>query len=106
MAVVDTSAPTMDTDDRFGLPLYSVPEAAGYLGVPTSTFATWAYGYVRKPPGRSEVRGDPLVAAIRAETVGAAAIPFRGVGRGHDARADPAGRRRPPADPAGARPAA
>lgn len=72
----------MDTDDRFGLPLYSVPEAAGCLGVPMSTFATWAYGYVRKPPGRSEVRGDPLVAAIRAETVGAAAIPFVGLAEG------------------------
>jgi uncharacterized protein (DUF433 family) len=82
VTVVDTSAATIDLDDRFGLPLYSVPEAAGYLGVPTSTFAAWAYGYVRKPPGRSEVRGDPLVAAIRPDTVGAAAIPFVGLAEG------------------------
>lgn len=31
--------------DRFRTPLYTVREAARYLDVPVSTFATWAHGY-------------------------------------------------------------
>lgn len=29
--------------DRFDTPLYTVPEAARYLDVPTSTLASWAW---------------------------------------------------------------
>jgi len=43
-----------ETNDemRFSAPLYTVAEAARFLGVPTSTLSTWAKGYVRRPPGR------------------------------------------------------
>jgi uncharacterized protein (DUF433 family) len=68
--------------DRFRVPLYSVPEAAHYLGVPTSTFSTWAYGYVRRPPGRPEVSGAPVVTALRAQQPDAATIPFVGLAEG------------------------
>ena len=34
---------------RFSAPLYTVAEAARFLGVPTSTLSTWAKGYVRRP---------------------------------------------------------
>jgi hypothetical protein len=30
-----------DALDRFGTPLYTVPEAARYLDVPASTLTTW-----------------------------------------------------------------
>jgi uncharacterized protein (DUF433 family) len=53
-------------DARFSTPLYTTAEAARFLGVPTSTFSTWAKGYVRRPPGRSEVRGAPIVTSVEA----------------------------------------
>jgi len=37
--------------DRFGTFLYGIGEAAGYLAVPPSTLATWAYGYERHRAG-------------------------------------------------------
>jgi len=37
-------------DRRFETPLYTAAEAARFLDVPVSTFATWAKGYVRRPP--------------------------------------------------------
>ncbi len=54
-------------DSRFTVPLYTVAEAARFLGVPSSTFSTWAKGYVRRPPGRPEVTGAPIVTSIAAE---------------------------------------
>ena len=72
----------MTTDDsRFTLPLYSLAEAAHYLGVPTSTFSTWARGYVRRPPGRQVVRGAPIVTAFDAAP-GDACVPFVGLAEG------------------------
>lgn len=50
---------------RFQTPLYTVPEAARYLGVPTSTLSTWAHGYVRQPAGRPSIEGDPILTAIK-----------------------------------------
>jgi uncharacterized protein (DUF433 family) len=49
---------------RFETPLYTVPEAARFLGVPTSTFSTWAHGYTRKPPGRRTVKGKPVLTSL------------------------------------------
>lgn len=82
MAVVDETMTVAGDADRFQVPLYSVTEAAHYLGVPTSTFATWAYGYVRRPPGRPGITGAPVVTAIRSDGVGAATIPFVGLAEG------------------------
>ena len=47
-------------DIRFDEPLYTVAEAARFLGVPPSTFSTWAKGYERRPAGRPAVRAYPL----------------------------------------------
>ncbi len=67
---------------RFHAPLYSVAEAGGYLGVPTSTFATWAYGYVRRPAGGSPVYGEPIVTVLPRTTPGGAVVPFVGLAEG------------------------
>ena len=68
-------------DIRFDVPLYTVAEAARFLGVPTSTFATWAKGYVRRPLGRPVVVGEPIVSSLKAAR-GFAAVPFVGVAEG------------------------
>lgn len=69
--------------DRFEVPLYSVTEAARYLGVPASTFSTWANGYVRRPTdGRSEVKGNAIVTALPRRTPSEASIPFVGLAEG------------------------
>lgn len=63
---------------RFETPLYTVAEAARFLGVPTPTFATWAKGYVRRPPGRPAVLGAPIITSFAAER-GYPSIPFVGL---------------------------
>ncbi len=69
--------------DRFDVPLYSVAEAARYLGVPTSTFASWAHGYVRRPtPGRREVTGDAIVTVLPVQSKRDASVPFVGLAEG------------------------
>jgi len=66
---------------RFEAPLYTVAEAARFLGVPTSTLATWAKGYVRRPPGRAEVRGAAIIASVKAPR-NFPVIPFIGLAEG------------------------
>ena len=66
---------------RFDAPLYAMSEAARFLGVPTSTLTTWARCYVRRPPGRSEVRGAPIVTSVEAPR-GFPVIPFVGLAEG------------------------
>jgi uncharacterized protein (DUF433 family) len=66
---------------RFEAPLYTVAEAARFLGVPTSTLATWAKGYVRRPPGRSEVRGASIITSVDAPP-NFPVIPFIGLAEG------------------------
>jgi uncharacterized protein (DUF433 family) len=68
-------------DLRFAEPLYTLAEAARFLGVPTSTFSTWARGYVRRPPGRPAVHGDRIVASVEAAT-NFPSIPFIGLAEG------------------------
>lgn len=82
MAVVDEVTTVAGDADRFRTPLYSVSEAAHYLGVPASTFSTWAHGYVRRPAGRPEVTGAPVLTAIRTVQTGTATIPFVGLAEG------------------------
>jgi uncharacterized protein (DUF433 family) len=68
-----------DTNDvRFDVPLYTLAEAARVLDVPPSTIATWAKGYVRRPPGRRVVRARPVITAIDAPA-GQPAVPFVGL---------------------------
>src|SRR6266545_2002249 len=71
-----------EPDIRFEVPLYRMAEAAKYLGVPTATFATWAKGYVRRPPGRPEVIGQPIVTALPSDGRNYPTIPFIGLAEG------------------------
>lgn len=66
------------TDSRFTMPLYTVAEAARFLGVPQSTLGTWAKGYVRRPEGRPAVHGVPVITSIPADR-GWPTIPFGGL---------------------------
>lgn len=68
-------------DVRFDVPLYTVAEAARAVGVPSATFGTWAKGYVRRPQGRREVRGEPVVTSFAARS-GEPCIPFVGLAEG------------------------
>lgn len=65
MAVMDTTTSETGPADRFQMPLYTVSEAARYLGVPASTFSTWARGYTRRPAGRPEVVGAPVATTLQ-----------------------------------------
>ncbi len=82
MAVIDEERARDHDVNRFATPLYSLSEAARWLDVPASTFSTWAYGYVRRPSGRPEVIGHPVVTASRAERPGVAVVPFIGLAEG------------------------
>ncbi len=53
-----------DPDLRFDVPLYSLAEAARYLAVPTTTFTSWAKGYVRRSPDRRPVTGAPVLTTV------------------------------------------
>src|SRR5919204_5623964 len=68
-------------DLRFDVPFYTVEEAASFLGVPRSTFITWAHGYVRRSAGQWEVRAAPLITALPAEAR-LPGIPFVGLAEG------------------------
>lgn len=68
--------------DRFGTPLYTVAEASHYLGVPNSTFRSWAKGYVRRSGNRAAVRGDPIVTVIPGQRIRSASVPFVGLAEG------------------------
>lgn len=69
--------------DRFTTPLYGVGEAAGYLGVPSSTLMDWAYGYRwRRADGRTAMAG-PVITAIRPARHHGAVLPFIGLAEGH-----------------------
>jgi uncharacterized protein (DUF433 family) len=69
------------SDDRFTVPLYTVAEAARFLGVPPSTVGTWAHGYRRRSPNRAEVVGEPIIASTGREGR-RATIPFIGLAEG------------------------
>jgi uncharacterized protein (DUF433 family) len=66
-------------DRRFEVPLYTVAEAARVVDVPPTTLATWAKGYVRRAPGRGEVRGEPVVTYIAPDREREPCIPFVGL---------------------------
>jgi uncharacterized protein (DUF433 family) len=68
-------------DIRFAEPLYTVAEAARFLGVHPSTFSTWAKGYDRRPPGRAAVHGEPVVTSFQAAR-NFPSVPFVGLAEG------------------------
>ena len=67
-----------NADARFMVALYTVPEAARFVGVPPSTFANWSRGYRVSPPSRRPVIGKAIVTAMRAER-NYPSIPFVGL---------------------------
>ncbi len=71
---------TIERDrDRFEKPLYTVSEAAAYVGVPRSTFDTWVQDYRRHPPGRHADHGAPLITSVAKSGL---TIPFVGLAEG------------------------
>jgi uncharacterized protein (DUF433 family) len=66
---------------RSNVPLYTTAEAARAVGVPVSTFASWAKGYVRRTPGRRDVHGEAVVTSFRAQPT-EPSIPFIGLAEG------------------------
>lgn len=70
-----------DLSRRFTAPLYTVAEAARFVGVPTSTFATWGRGYTRVRPGGLTSVGAPVVTFASAPE-GQASVPFIGLAEG------------------------
>lgn len=72
---------TSTGDGRFDVPLYTVAEAARIVGVPATTFSTWAKGYVRRPPGRRLVEGKAIVTSLPA-TGRQPSVPFVGLAEG------------------------
>lgn len=69
--------------DRFETPLYGLGEAAGYLAVPPSTFAAWAYGYERRGAGTGVIAARPVITAVRPARRHEAAVPFIGLAEGY-----------------------
>lgn len=79
--MASTRRSALKTTDRlrFDVPLYTVAEAARIVDVPPTTLATWAKGYVRRPPGRAEVTGAPVVTFMPSHRLGEPSIPFVGL---------------------------
>jgi len=69
----------MPDDLRFTKPLYTVSEAASYVGVPRSTFSSWTNGYVRSAAGKRAVHGQPLLTSVDGHGL---AVPFIGLAEG------------------------
>jgi uncharacterized protein (DUF433 family) len=72
---LNTSSPPRDRL-RFSVPLYTSDEAARFLGVHPSTFATWARGY-----SRGDTRAEAIVTTVDASP-NQPAIPFVGLVEG------------------------
>lgn len=64
---------------RFQTPLYTVTEAARIVDVPASTLASWAKGYVRRFPDRSDVVGEPIITYTTPDGARRPSIPFVGL---------------------------
>jgi uncharacterized protein (DUF433 family) len=70
-----------DRDTRFEAPLYTVAEAARFLGVPASSFGNWARGYRATFRSRKPVVGRPIVTSVDAMRP-YPSIPFIGLAEG------------------------
>ncbi|MPY97818.1 MAG: hypothetical protein GEU97_07420 [Actinophytocola sp.] len=68
-----------DHDVRFSVPLFTATEAARYLDVPSSTFASWVKGRQRDVPPRTITDGAPVVTGLAPELHGGPSIPFGGL---------------------------
>ena len=68
--------------DRFTTPLYTVTEAARYLDVPATTFASWAHGYRRQKAGQRPEVGAAVLTALPRVGGRDPVIPFVGLAEG------------------------
>lgn len=66
------------TDSRFEVPIYSVAEAARFVGMHPSTLSTWAKGYERHFANRNPVRMGPVITSVT-DLNGHTRIPFVGL---------------------------
>ncbi|WP_322756255.1 DUF433 domain-containing protein [Frankia sp. Cas3] len=73
---------TAADDVRLTVPLYTVAEAARYLALKRTTFATWARGYVRRPEGRRAVTKEAVVTSLRPAHKNGPSVPFVGLTEG------------------------
>ncbi len=62
--------------------MYTIGQAARIVDVPNSTFATWAKGYLRRPPDRPDVTGQPVLTCLTPSTRESPSIPFVGLAEG------------------------
>jgi uncharacterized protein (DUF433 family) len=69
--------------DRFSTLLYGIGEGAAYLAIPSSTLASWAYGYKRHVHGGGTSTTRPVITAVRPERRDEAAMPFIGLGEAY-----------------------
>lgn len=67
------------SDVRFGVPLYTIAEAAAGLGVPPQTFSRWARGYRQERPSGRATESPPVVTSIGSR---GAVVPFVGLVEG------------------------
>jgi uncharacterized protein (DUF433 family) len=74
--------PVTTEDIRFGVPLYTQTEAAGYLDMPPTTLRSWAQGYRNTFPDRPPVHGDPLITHLGKPHSPRPSIPFIGLAEG------------------------
>lgn len=72
-------AVTSNDPIRFSVPLYTVADAARIVGVPSSTLASWAQGYVRRFPNRPDVVGGPIITHLQSDGLRQPTIPFVGL---------------------------
>jgi len=66
-------------DLRFTEPLYTIADAARYVGMPASTLASWARGYTRRFPERPDVHQGPVITCLEGTGPGSARVPFVGL---------------------------
>jgi uncharacterized protein (DUF433 family) len=69
------------TSERFDTPLYTVAEAARFLGVPPTSFGNWSRGYRVTFRSRRPVVGRPIVTSFEADRH-FPSIPFIGLAEG------------------------
>lgn len=75
-----TTRPT--SPDRFDTPLYSLTEAARYLGVPDSTLRGWAVGVRKNAADQVASVTGPILTAVPARLSRGPVIPFVGLAEG------------------------
>jgi uncharacterized protein (DUF433 family) len=79
--MANSQAVSAKTDERFETPLYTVAEAARFLGVPPTSFGNWARGYRVTFRSRRPVVGRPIVTSVEARR-NYPSIPFIGLAEG------------------------